>query len=133
MNFIRDNFFLFGLALISGGALLMPGLIRRGAKASPLKATQLINQGKALILDVREPAEFAAGHLPDSRNIDLLELPKKFDELGKFKTKPVIVICKSGIRSSKAASLLGGAGFTEVFSLDGGMDAWLAQGLPVVK
>lgn len=133
MEFIINNIWLFGLALISGGALLWPVLRQRGSKVSILQATQMINQGKTVILDVREPAEFAAGHIRESRNIPLGELPKRVGELDKFKSKSVIIVCASGARSSKAASQLKHAGFNDVFSLTGGLAAWQAQGLPTAK
>lgn len=133
MEFIINNIWLFGLTLISGGALLWPVLQQRGNKVSILQATQMINQGKTVILDVREPAEFAGGHIRDARNIPLGELPKRVGELDKFKSKTVIVVCASGARSSKAASQLKHAGFSDVFSLNGGLAAWQTQGMPIVK
>jgi rhodanese-related sulfurtransferase len=133
VKFLIDNIWLILLALISGGALLWPALQRRGAKVSPLQATQLINQGKALILDVREPAEFATGHLREARNIPLKELPNRMGELDKFKSRPVIAVCQNGVASAKAAAQLGKAGFAEAVSLDGGLSAWQTQGLPLVK
>lgn len=133
MEFIINNIWLFVLVLISGGALLWPLLRQRGSKVSILQATQMINQGKTVILDVREPAEFAAGHIRESKNIPLKELPKRVGELDKFKSKSVIVICASGLQSSKAASQLKNAGFQSVVSLTGGLAAWRAQGLPTPK
>ena len=133
MKFIVDNIFLIGIALVSGGALLFPNLQRRGSTLSLLQATQRINQGRTTILDVREPAEFAAGHMRDSKNIPLGELANRIGELEKSKTKPVIVVCQTGTRSAKAEAQLKKAGFAEVSCLDGGIAAWQAQGLPVVK
>jgi rhodanese-related sulfurtransferase len=133
VEFFQENMWLFGLVLLSGGALLWPHLQRGGSKVSPLQATQLINRGKTLILDVREPAEFTAGHLREAKNIPLKELPKRLGELEKFKSKAVVVICQSGIQSSKATAQLKNAGFNEVYSLGGGIAGWLAQGLPTVK
>lgn len=133
MKFFLDNIWLIGIALLSGGALLWPVLQRRGAKVSTLQATQLINQGKAVILDVREPAEFSAGHLRDAKNIPLGELSKRIGELDKFKSKAVIVVCQTGMRSGKAAAQLKKAGFNEAFGLDGGIAAWQSQGLPLAK
>jgi rhodanese-related sulfurtransferase len=117
----------------SGGALLMPALQRRGEKVSLLQATQLINQGKVAIVDVRDASEFATGHIRDSKNIPLNEIPQRLGELEKFKSKTVIVLCQSGVRSSKAAAQFKKAGFNEVVCLNGGLAAWLAQGLPVIK
>lgn len=133
MKFFLDNIWLIGLALLSGGALLWPILQRRGAKVSVLQATQLINQGKGVIVDVREPTEFAAGHLRDAKNIPIKELPNRIGELDKFKSKPVIIVCQSGMRSAKAAAQLKKAGFNEACSLDGGIAAWQAQGMPIAK
>lgn len=133
MKFFLDNIWLIGIALLSGGALLWPNLQRRGAKVSTLQATQLINQGKAVFVDVREPAEFSAGHMRDAKNIPMGELSKRVGELDKFKSKAVIAVCQTGTRSAKAAAQLKKAGFNEAFSLDGGIAAWQAQGLPLVK
>jgi rhodanese-related sulfurtransferase len=133
VKFIIDNLPLFGILLLSGGALAWPHLQRRGSKVSLLQATQMINQGKTIVLDVREPGEFAAGHLREAKNIPLQELPKRIGELEKAKSKNVIVVCQSGLRSNKAATQLNQAGFGAVYSLNGGLAAWQAQGLPVTK
>lgn len=133
MNFFIDNIWLIALVLVSGGALLWPSLQRRGEKVSILQATQLINQGKGVILDVREPDAFAAGHLRDAKNIPLKDLPNRLGELEKFKSKSVIAVCQTGVQSAKAAAQLKKAGFNEAFSLNGGVAAWQAQGLPTTK
>lgn len=133
MKFFIDNIFLLGLVLLSGGALLVPAVMRRGAKVTLLEATQLMNQGKALVLDVRTPAEFATGHVRDAKNIALNDLAAKLAELAKYKDKPVILVCQSGIRSTKAMTLLKKAGFSQVVCMDGGMADWHKQGLPSVK
>ncbi len=135
MNFILTNYnyVWLALALISGGALLIPALQRRGAKVSHFQATQYMNQGKTLVLDVRSAEEFAAGHLPNAKHIPLPELNDRLKEIEKSKSNVVITVCASGVRSSSAAGLLAKAGFTQVFSLDGGVDSWKSQGLPTVK
>lgn len=133
MKFFIDNIFIVALVLLSGGALLVPAVMRRGAKVSLLQATQLMNQGKTLVLDVRTPAEFSTGHVRDAKNIALNELAGKLAELEKYKDKPVIVVCQSGIRSTKALTLLKKAGFKQAVCMDGGMADWHKQGLPSVK
>jgi rhodanese-related sulfurtransferase len=132
VKFIIDNIFLFGLAILSGGALLLPLLQQRGNKLSLLQATQLINQNKTIIIDVRDEAQFASGHIREARNIPAKDLAKRVGELEKLKTRNVLVVCQTGTQSAKAASTLVKAGFTEVFGLAGGMAAWQAQSLPVV-
>lgn len=133
MKFFIDNIFLIVLALVSGAALLVPLLQRSGSKVSVLQATQLINQGKTLILDVRDAAEFVAGHVRDAKNIPLKELASRMGEIDKFKSKTVVIICPTGVQSSKATARLKSAGFNDVHSLQGGLAAWQTQGLPTIK
>nr|WP_267869591.1 rhodanese-like domain-containing protein [Massilia agrisoli] len=114
-------------------ALLLPALQPRGKRASILEATQMINRAKTTILDVRTPDEFAAGHLRDAKNIPLADLGARIGELDKQKTKAVVVVCQQGARADKAVRMLQKAGFDDVVSLDGGLTAWTAAGLPTVK
>ncbi len=133
MKFIIDHIFTVALVLISGGALLWPVLQPRGKRASALQVTQLINRGKTTILDVRTAEEFAKAHLRDAKNIPLADLTARIGELDKSKARSVVVVCQSGARADKATRQLAAAGFDDVVSLDGGMTAWQAAGLPVAK
>ncbi len=133
VDFILDNIVLIIIAVVSGAMLLWP-LVTRGTSGPALDtlgATRLINDSGAVVLDVRAPAEFAAGHLPNARNIPLAELEKRVGELPA--NKPVLVCCTSGMTSSRAAGVLKKAGRDEVFNLSGGLDGWRQAGLPVVK
>ena len=131
MKFIIDHIFLFAIVILSGGALLWPLLSMRGKRASVLVVSQLINRGKTIIVDVRTPEEFAKGSLPDAKHIPLPELEKRVAELEKFKTRPIVVVCQKGSRSASAVAVLTKAGFAEATSLDGGIDEWTKQGLPL--
>ena len=133
VKFFIDNIFILAIVLLSGGALLWPLLTQRGKRASALEVTQLINRGKAAIVDVREAKEFADGHLPDAKNIPLAELDNRLGELEKAKSKCVILVCQSGARASSAAAKLAKAGFNDVVNLDGGVAAWQKASLPLVK
>ncbi|MBC3881824.1 rhodanese-like domain-containing protein [Undibacterium sp. LX40W] len=133
MNFITDNLLLISIAVVSGIALMLPSLQRRGARVSQLQATQYMNQGKTLVLDVRNPDEFASGHLPGAKNIPIDELTNRLGEIEKSKSHVVITVCQSGVRSGTAVSILNKAGFEQAFSLDGGVAEWKAQSLPTVK
>ena len=133
MKFFIDNIFVIAIVALSGGALLWPVLTQRGKRASALEVTQLINRGKAAIVDVRDAAEYATGHLPEAKNIPLAELGQRLGELEKFKAKSVIVVCQSGARAATAAGLLQKAGFADVVNLDGGVAAWKTAGLPIAK
>lgn len=133
MNFLIDNVWLIIVAIMSGAALLWPTLRGGGAKVSILRATQLMNQPNALVVDVRDPAAFAAGHLRDAKNVPLKELSNRLGDLAKNKSKPVIVVCQAGSQAGRAVAQLRKAGFEQAFSLEGGMNAWLAQGMPITK
>jgi rhodanese-related sulfurtransferase len=133
VKFILDHIFVVAIAVLSGAALLWPALQPRGRRASALEVTQLINRGKTVIVDVRSSDEFAAGHLRDAKNIPLADLSGRISELDKSKAKTVIVVCQKGTRADKAVRQLAAAGFDNVFSLDGGLTAWQAAGLPVTK
>ena len=133
MQFIVEKIVLIAIALVSGAMLLWP-LVTRGSagpSVDTLGATRLINDTGAVIVDVRPAAEFAAGHLPNARNIPLSDLEKRAGELPA--NKPVLVCCASGVSSGKASALLRRNGREEVFNLAGGLQAWRQAGLPVVK
>jgi len=133
VKFFIDNIFLLAIVLVSGGALLWPLLTQRGKRATPQDVTLLINRSKATIVDVRDAKEFAEGHLPEAKNIPLADLDKRIGELDKFKSKSVVVVCKTGARASAAAAKLAKAGFTDVVNLDGGVASWQKAGLPLAK
>jgi len=135
VDFVRNNLLLFVVALVSSGMLLWP-LVRRsfgGPSVSPAEATQLINRQDALVIDVREPAEFAAGHLLGAKNLPLARLAAPGADVAKRKDRPVIVYCDGSDRAGKAASALKKLGFARVLNLAGGIKAWQDAGLPVEK
>lgn len=101
---------------------------------SILEATQLMNRQNAVVIDVREPAEFATGHITHAINIPLGEIEKKKEALAKYKKKPIIVVCETGIRSGKARlKLIGMLENNEVYNLKGGMKEWQKENLPLKK
>jgi rhodanese-related sulfurtransferase len=71
--------------------------------------------------------------LPDAKNIPVAKLAERIGELEKFKDKPIIVCCASGMRSNKACAELKKQGFEKLFNLNGGIDAWVGAGYPVKK
>jgi rhodanese-related sulfurtransferase len=133
VKFILDNIFIVAIAVVSGGALLWPALAPKGRRATALQVTQLINRGKTTVVDVRTAEEFAKGHLRDAKNIPLADLTARIGELDKAKARSVVVVCQTGARADKAVRQLAAAGFDDVVSLEGGLAAWQAAGLPVAK
>lgn len=134
MEFINQNIMLVAMAVVSGGALIWQLFSRPvGAQVNPAEATLLINREDALVIDVREADEYAGGHLPDARNIPLAKLADRIGEIEKYRERPVIICCASGMRSAKACAELKKAGFGRLNNLAGGIDAWRQAGLPVKK
>jgi rhodanese-related sulfurtransferase len=135
LKFVTEHIFLVALAAVSGGMLIWPA-VRRGTggpSISTLQATLLINQQNALVLDVREAAEYEKGHVLNARHIPVEDLAARSAEMEKYKSKPVIVVCESGNRADRAAAALRKQGFEQAVSLSGGVAAWRQAGLPLEK
>jgi len=135
VDFVRNNILLIAVALVSGGMLIWPYLRRTasGPWVSAAQATQLINREDALVIDVREPAQYGAGHVLGAKNVPFARLESAGGELPKRKDKPVIVYCDNGDRAARAIAALKKQGFTRVASLTGGLAGWQQAGLPVEK
>jgi rhodanese-related sulfurtransferase len=135
VDFVRNNLLLFAVALISGAMLLWP-LFRRtagGPWVTPAQATHLINREDALVVDVRDPGEYGAGHVLGAKNVPLARIEDAGSDLGKRKDRPLILYCDTSSRSGKAIAALKKQGFTRVVNLSGGLSAWQQAGLPVEK
>ena len=134
-KFVIDNWPLIAVAVVSGLMLIWPLFAggRGGNRVSTLEATQLINQKDAVIVDIRDQAEFARGHIAGARSLPAKVLDERRAEVDKLKGAPVIVACDSGQRAGPAADRLRALGLTEVHVLSGGLNAWRDAGLPVSK
>jgi len=135
VDFVRNNLLLIVVAVVSGAMLIWP-LLRRttgGPWVDASMATQLINREDALVVDVRDPGEYGAGHILGAKNWPLDHLDERGGEAARRKDKPVIVYCDTGNRAAKAASALRSQGFAKVVLLSGGLGAWQQAGLPVEK
>jgi rhodanese-related sulfurtransferase len=127
--------------LLAGAAAILAILtvvieLRERAKGSsliaPTDAVRLVNAG-AVVLDIRDATEYEAGHIIESRNIPAQEVAQRADTLKKFKEKPVLICCETGLASATAAKALKAAGFTKVATLKGGLRSWRQENLPLVK
>ena len=120
------------VALTSGGALLLPTLMQ-GRGLNPAEAVMLMNREKAVVIDVCEPAEFAAGHITGARNIPLAQLEQQLPGAVKNKGTPVVLVCQSGARSGRALAVARKLGYDKAQSLAGGLKAWQAASMPLNK
>jgi rhodanese-related sulfurtransferase len=135
VDFVLNNIWLVLIAATSGGMLLWPLVSQSagGPAVSTLEATQLINRRDALVLDVRSGDDYARGHILHARSMPSAQLAGRFDELQKFKSRPIILACQNGTAAGGSCAELRKAGFTEVYRLTGGVSAWTQAGLPVAK
>ena len=133
MNFLLANWMLILVALVSGGMLLSSMLGKGGGGLSAPAAVQLINREKAVVIDVCEPAEFAAGHVTGAKSIPMAELEAQLPGAVKNKATPLVMVCASGARAGRAAALARKLGYENTQVLAGGMKAWRDANLPVER
>lgn len=134
--YLQNNIWTILIALTSGAMLFWSffGNRIRGIKdVDHIAATQLINRQNALVLDVREQGEYDSGHILNSKLIPLGGLRERIGELEKYRGSPIVVVCRSGMRSASACALLGKQGFAQTYNLEGGVMAWQKASLPLEK
>lgn len=134
-EFLIQNSWLIALAVGSGLFLIWPILTKGGGtRVTVPQATLLINQKKAVLVDIRDD-DFVnnTGVVPNAKRLAIKDLKDKAGSLAKSKETPLIVLCQTGARSGAAATVLKAAGYTDVFVLDGGVNAWKEAGMPVKK
>ncbi|SKB06406.1 Rhodanese-related sulfurtransferase [Prosthecobacter debontii] len=100
---------------------------------TPDEAEKLISKSEVTVLDVRTEEEFKEGHIKGAKNVDIMskDFAQKLAQLDK--TKPVLVHCQAGGRSTRSLPKLEQAGFNEIYHLKGGMSEWQEKGKPVEK
>lgn len=103
------------------------------ASVTPREAASMFTEKKAIILDVREDNEWNEQHIAGAIHIPLGQVGARLNELAQYKNDTVIVQCRSGKRSAKAADILQSSGFTQVYNLTGGIIAWANDGLDTIK
>ena len=134
MTFIIENWVLIAAALVSGGLLVWP-MVKDGVgggAVGTMEAVRLINREKGLLIDVSEPAEYAAGHAGGARSVPLGQL-EGAKGLPTNKALPVLLMCPNGSRANKAAELLRKAGHEKAVAVAGGTAAWREASLPIEK
>lgn len=134
MKFVIDNWYLILVALASGGMLVWPLLKGAGAGTlTPALAVQLINREKAVVIDVCETEEFAAGHVNGAKNVPLGQLEERLPSVVKNKALPLVLVCASGARAQRAVALAKKLGYENAQAMAGGLKAWREASLPVEK
>ena len=134
MKFFIDNWMLIAVAFASGAMLIWPAV--QGAAGGGLttaNAVQLINRERAVVVDVCEAEEYAAGHVGGARNVPVGQLEQRLPEVVKNKTVPLILVCASGARANRALAVAKKLGYEKAHVLAGGLKAWKDANLPLEK
>ena len=133
-DFVVANWVLFLIVISSGAMLLWPMLQGAGRGAlSAEDAVRLINRQRAVVVDVRAPEEFAAGHVSGARNVPLDQLEAKLAGTVKNKALPLLIVCATGTRAQRAVALARKLGYEQAQVLAGGLKSWKAANLPMEK
>ena len=135
LDFIAHHPYLAGATLLAAIAVLVFELrarVHAFAALSAMQAVRLMNQG-ALVIDLRSKELYDAGHIVEARHVPVAELESQADTLKKWRDKSVITYCDSGADGASAARSLMKLGFTKVFNLQGGLNAWVKDNMPLAK
>lgn len=133
VEFFQINWLLFLALFMIVGILVGSEVLRslRGVKLlDASQALRLMNDEEAWIVDIRDSNEYKESHIPQARHIPFSALRERLNEVLKAGTKPIIVYCRSGTTSQSACALLKKNGIANVYSLRGGLLAWLDAHLP---
>ena len=136
IEFAQHNWLLF-LALFAILGMLVGGEVLRKVRGistlNAAEALRLINDQDAWVVDIRGGGEYKEGHIPQARHVPFAALRERLGEFVKAGDKPVIVYCRSGATAQSACALLKKNGIANVYSLNGGLPAWLDAYLPVSR
>jgi rhodanese-related sulfurtransferase len=135
-EFIGNHIFLWGGLVAVLILLIKSEFEHQSGKANqlnPINAIRIMNNDDALVLDVRETAEFGKGHIKNAKNMPFSSLKDKLKNIAKHKNAAVLAYCNNGAVSNKACKVLQQEGFTNVHNIAGGINSWLDAKLPVTK
>ena len=136
IEFLGNHLLMFAALMIVATMIIKLELENRLSKVrqvNPAEAVRLMDNDELLILDTREDQEFSSGHIKNAMHIPMSKLKQRMSELEKYKSRPVLLYCRSGSRSNYSGKLLSNAGFENVQNLAGGIMAWDSANLPTTK
>jgi rhodanese-related sulfurtransferase len=134
LQFVMNHALLFGalgVLVVAFVANELHGNLTGGKRLNPQEAVRLINDRDPIILDVRPSADYKRGHLLNALNLPVAQLEAQMGQIGKDKTRPVLVYCALGANSMLAVDKLRKNGYTEVYPLSGGINNWQGSNLPI--
>ena len=138
MDFFLDNILLISVAFVSGAMLVWPLVTKTSGlkRLTTLQATQMINDNNAILVDVREETQIYGEIIPQAIRLPGSKIEDNFVEVKKkLKSEknsvPVIILSTTGKGETRVVKHFKINGLTELYSIDGGLDAWKQSGLPV--
>jgi rhodanese-related sulfurtransferase len=135
LEYIRHNPWPVALAVITLVAVLVYEMRLRTqntASVLPQDAIRMMNQG-ATVLDLRAQQAYDDGHINGARHFEAAQILEAGDSLKRYRERPLILYCDRGTVAAAAVRTLTRQGFTKVFTLRGGLDAWRAEKLPLAR
>ena len=133
LEFIGNHPLLVGSLVALVTALIFTEMRRGGQGITSAQLTQLVNQQGAIVVDVREKADYSKGHIVDSVSMPFAKTQERVAELNRHKDKPIIIVDAQGQHSGMVGKQFKAAGLTNVLRLNGGITTWTGDGLPLVK
>lgn len=134
VTFIMHHWLLVGILIALLVALLYvetQGKVKGMSRVSPETATSMLNKENAVLIDIRDSSAFNKGHIAGAINIPVAEINNK--DLKKYIDTPVILVCNTGTTVTTLGAKLKQQGLTKLYFLQGGIAAWQAANLPLVK
>lgn len=136
IEFLGNHLLMFASLMIVLTLIIKLELENRLSKVkqiNPAEAVRLMDDESLVLLDTREDSEFTSGHIKGALHIPTSQMKKRMNELEKYKSRPVLLYCRSGSRSNHSGRVLSGAGFENVHNLAGGILAWSSANMPTTK
>ena len=133
LEFVAQQWLLVAALLAAVGMLFFHETRKSGPSLSPQQAINMVNGQEGVFLDLRDGGDYKQGHIVEALNIPVAKLPTRMAELEKYKTRPIVLVCKMGQQAGVAGKQLKAAGYEEVYKMSGGMMEWGNLQLPTVK
>lgn len=133
LEFLTQQWLLVAAMLVVIVALVMHEARKSGTSLSPQQAINLVNAEEGVFVDLRDTADFRSGHIVDAMHIPASKLMNNTGLLEKYRSKPIVLVCKMGQNAGGVGKKLNADGFEKVGTMTGGMMEWSNLQLPVVK
>ncbi len=133
IEFATNHWLMMLLWLITGSLLLMSISKQVTPSVTTQQLINLFNRKNGLIIDIRAKTDFSKGHIAGAINFSLEDLNNPPKKLENSKNNPIIVVCNAGVQATGACTTLKKQGFEQVFKLQGGIQSWLADHLPLTQ